>query len=130
MLLSFSSAKATQFSVQLSDIFCPVWLVDCFKMAAKTSSRNVLYFFLLFVASSANSQDDFISNFSGNDPLYSETSTYSGIPEAAPYSDMNDLTEKERQLADTEQSLEDSENLPNVSTLFIIHFDFGYLQFS
>ena len=85
-------------------------------MAAKTSSRNVLYFFLLFVASSANSQDDFISNFSGNDPLYSETSTYSGIPEAAPYLDMNDLTEKERQLADTEQSLED------VSTFFIITF--------
>ena len=83
-------------------------------MAAKTPSRNVLYFFLLFVASFANSQDDFISNFSGNDPLYSETSTYSGIPEAAPYLDMNDLTEKERQLADTEQSLED------VSTLFCI----------
>ena len=47
-------------------------------------------------------------------------------PEAAPYLDMNDLTEKERQLADTEQSLEDSENLPDVSTLFIINFDFGY----
>ena len=67
--------------------------------------------------------------FSGNDPLYSETSTYSGIPEAAPYSDMNDLTEKERQLADTEQSLEDSENLPNVSTLFIINFGYSTEQF-
>ena len=79
-------------------------------MVAKTSSRNVLYFFLLFVASSANSQDDFLSSFSEDeihDPLYSETSTYSGIPEAAPYLDLNDLTEKERQLADTEQSLED-----------------------
>ena len=57
---------------------------------------------------------------SGNDPLYSETSTYSGIPEAAPYSDMNDLTEKERKLAETEQTLEESENLPDVSTSSII----------
>jgi hypothetical protein len=90
---------------------------------AKTSSRNVLYFFLLFVASSANSQDDFLSNFSDDeihDPLYSETSTYSGIPEAAPYLDMNDLTEKERKLAETEQTLEESENLPDVSTSSII----------
>jgi hypothetical protein len=114
-----SPAKATQ----LSDYFCPVWLVDRFKMVAKTSSRNVLYFFLLFVASSANSQDDFLSNFSDDeihDPLYSETSTYSGIPEAAPYLDMNDLTEKERKLAETEQTLEESENLPDVSTSSII----------
>lgn len=98
-------------------------------MVAKTSSRNVLYFFLLFVASSANSQDDFSSNFSEDEihnPLYSETSTYSGIPEAAPYLDLNDLTEKERQLAETEQSMEDSEHLPDVSTLFIINFNLGY----
>ena len=95
-------------------------------MAAKSSSRNVLYFFLLFVASSANSQDDFISNFSGNDPLYSETSTYSGIPEAAPYLDMNDLTEKERKLAETEQTLENSENLPDVSTHQLSSFFFSF----
>ena len=99
-------------------------------MAAKSSSRNVLYFFLLFVASSANSQEDFLSNFSEDeihDPLYSETSTYSGIPEAAPYLDMNDLTEKERKLAETEQTLENSENLPDVSTHQLSSFFLVYV---
>ena len=82
-------------------------------MAARTLSRNVICFFLLFIASkSVNSQEDFLAKFSDDEvhnPLYSETSTYSGIQEeAAPYLDqVSDLTEKEIKFAETEQDMAD-----------------------
>merc|ERR1712142_500747 len=95
------------------------------KMAAVKTICKFLLYSMLISAVFCDSTEDFLSNYeeaedehnsqiASDNPTYSETSTHSGNSE--PYLDVDVMTDEELQEAVTEQSLDDPENLNEVTS--------------
>merc|ERR1711962_829707 len=95
------------------------------KMAAVKTICKFLLYSMLISAVFCDSTEDFLSNYeeaedehnsqiASDNPTYSETSTHSGNSE--PYLDMDVMTDEELQEAVTKQSLDDPENLNEVTS--------------
>merc|ERR1711962_604859 len=95
------------------------------KMAAVKTICKFLLYSMLISAVFCDSTEDFLSNYeeaedehnsqiASDNPTYSETSTHSGNSE--PYLDVDVMTDEELQEAVTKQSLDDPENLNEVTS--------------
>merc|ERR1711962_296357 len=95
------------------------------KMAAVKTICKFLLYSMLISAVFCDSTEDFLSNYeeaedehnsqiASDNATYSETSTHSGNSE--PYLDMDVMTDEELQEAVTKQSLDDPENLNEVTS--------------
>ena len=104
------------------------------KMAAVKTICKFLLYSMLISAVFCDSTEDFLSNYeeaedehnsqiASDNPTYSETSTHSGNSE--PYLDVDVMTDEELQEAVTKQSLDDPENLNEVTSVSLIFIHRG-----